>query len=1075
MAMPGDAITTILGLNPLHLWTMRDGPTFSDEVSSGNLPLTAGTGCTPAGWGQIYGYRFNGGPTTVAPTFDGSANAKATASGSPIGSTLNGASPFPGFAVFAYMESTQYKNVSGQNTIYAEGGGSGSNRLSLFIANTQPKLAFHANAGSTTTFSPPSNSAGIFGGSSPQGPRKGGQLVGVSVDTSGNVWFYRNGLFTPTPSNSTFPTSVAWTNTGLTTAVGFDPANTSNSWLGALSWVCVFPAYITPSQFYTIYAAISPEPTNGNRWNISRSGRMFPNSQFWSATLPANAPVDPNSTAIMAQWMNYNNVVHSLSVAQGVNVPAFDLDHTGRAATQGARLSFYGSLDENVGVRNAPIPDTFDCEYAQPGNKQSDAISAGAQPSTGRSWDLFHTAMISGPRTARSPLWSAYINTSGASTVSGSLAAGFYSYVVTALTASGTESAFDGSNGADIETHLTATGQITLTMFHNLGGTHPPVQYRVYRRGPYTVSTSNTSWTDYGLLTTLGDGVTTGGGIFPDSNTSATFTDNGTFGTPNQSIQPLIVYDQSPTSNSWTPTVTSPTAAGANTSGQKLLSIANMYQTFGSATSRGGIGVGTVLTIGTGGTQETATVADALNMSTVQLVSPLSFPHSPGESITHQGNLWGGNGDEFESDAAALGGGSSWDWWVNAVSNPPFQDTNSVLNGQSATKKPGAAGVIMVDETAASFTGTITIGSLNTITGTTTPPNSLQVGGVVAGSNIATPLKVTSFTPGSTWTAVLAGNASGAVPNGSFYVGLIQHPIGFEFPKANQGGTNASRRWPALSHDGSNTTGTNVTVEGMRFRLPATFNEADSLIPYSSIPQTAVAQMAYVIACRDYGIYDHDSGPAGGGPYLEDTPQTGREEWPAILAGQDIDAALFNGYSSFTASTVMGQDTLTGLATGASFPAGVVVGAFVTGPGVPTQTHVESIDTVNGIATLDQTLESTMTNVTFYTGPMMNLQVLAPFRFGTKVRVDGIVVATIAAGTPNITNLSVPTFLTPGLLLSGTGIQHDTSVLSVNGSTAIMSQNATASGSMTLSYGRRSNRTDAGTFNTPGFQQLSPY
>lgn len=501
--MPTDAINAILNGTPapLHLWVMNEtgGTTFADQVSSGNKPLTAGTGCVPNGWGTLAAHREIGGPQTPAPSFDGTSNAYASASGATLGGSALG------WGMVCWMNSSA--TTLANRTLYCERGSSGNDVIRWFI-DSSPHLSLTVcddTAGNVKTAQTPSTSSSVAPGRGTS--HNGGQMLGVSVDASGNVSFFLNGPYGVGTSNQTISTSHTWTNTGLTTYVGFDPSNPSTAFNGAIAWVAVFGSPFTADQFNAWYQACTPPPTNGVTWSRAISGAVFPNSQLWNEPLSSSAPVDPNSSAIISQWLAaYSSSAFSFSPY----VPMFDLDRVGRGIA-GVRSDFQPSADQHAFLLSVPTPDTLLSGDPYPANLSSDAMAWVCQPSTGLQYDIYELLTLQDPtHSAQSVLNAPNIMTVTPSTSSGTLAANTYYYGCTAVNSNGESYGAPSGYLQEVKAVLGGTGKVTLSIWADVNyGTPPPTSWNIYRKtgtgGTYQLVTSVTGWTQ-GLNTFVDDG-----------------------------------------------------------------------------------------------------------------------------------------------------------------------------------------------------------------------------------------------------------------------------------------------------------------------------------------------------------------------------------------------------------------------------------------------------------------------------------------------------------------------------------------------------------------------------------------
>jgi hypothetical protein len=126
--------------------------------------------------------------------------------------------------------------------------------------------------------------------------------------------------------------------------------------------------------------------------------------------------------------------------------------------------------------------------------------------------------------------WASQPNvTSGGASSGGTLPNDAYFYVITAVNANG-ESTTSTEYAGVINTAHSPNQSVTL----NFKADNAPTHYKIYR--------SNTSGTGYGLLTTV-----------PNNNGQndplMSFTDNGSYGTPNTAITPFIYYAPNTISN----------------------------------------------------------------------------------------------------------------------------------------------------------------------------------------------------------------------------------------------------------------------------------------------------------------------------------------------------------------------------------------------------------------------------------------------------------------------------------------------------------------------------------------------
>lgn len=516
MTMPQDAIDVLMTgtPTPLHLWVMNEtsGTTFADQAASGNKPLTKNAGCTVNGWGTITGRRGYGGPQTPAPTMGG-----ATGGASAAGATLGGQAR--GWGIIAFMDSntTNFTNA----TLYCERGSSGNDQITWYINGGAMALAVcDDTAGNLVTATSPTSNSAVRGGEGfvkSGGSFTGGQLLGVSVDATGKADFYCNGHFGIGQSSQTISSSHTWTNAGLTTNIGVDPANTANAFPDALCWVAVFNAPFTRDQFWAWYTALTPIPAHGQPWSKNVSGLIYPNSAFWNTPLPSSPPVDPDSSSIISQWLSYQSA-HSGFQAVTPYVPLFDLQQTGRGVA-GIRTGFIPGSNQHIALSAVPTPDTLSSGDPYPSNLSSDAICWVVDSVTGQQYDIFTLlTTANGNATNQSSLYPPYINTLTPSTASGTLPAGTRWYAIAPVNSNG-EGFSLGGYQQGVSATLSGTGKITLSVLVEVGGSPPPTSWRIY------VSTTSSS-SGYQLLTTV-TGWTTG---------TMTFVDDGSFtpsaGTP---------------------------------------------------------------------------------------------------------------------------------------------------------------------------------------------------------------------------------------------------------------------------------------------------------------------------------------------------------------------------------------------------------------------------------------------------------------------------------------------------------------------------------------------------------------
>jgi len=511
MSMPADAISAILNGTPapLHLWVMNEtsGSTFADQVSSGNAPLTAGSGCVPNGWGPIAGRRSIGGPQTPAPSFDGTANAKATKTGATLGGLALG------WGIVMMMDSTVTNLAS--STLYCERGNSGNDVILFRLNSGNFALTIcDDTVGHSITATSPTTNTAVRGGEGQY--HAGGQLLGVSVASNGKCSFYSNGPFGIGTSSQTLNAAHTWTDSNPVTYVGLDPLNTANAFSGTLCWVAVFGASFTADQFNTWYQALTPPPTHGRRWTKASSGGVYPNSAFWNTTLSSDAPLDPNSDAIVSQWITYMSA-HSAYPQLSPYVPMFDLQFTGTGPA-GVRTQYLATPDQHDFLSDVPTPDTLLTGDPYPSNINSDALAWVADSQQGLQYDLYagFTTQAPGGATPHT-LVPPYISTVTPSTASGSLAAGAYFYSITAVNSNG-ESFGPGGYNQDQKGTLSGTGKMTLSVLVETGGEPPPTGWNIYRRGPYPAAGPFGTTADYQLLTTLSS-FTQGTNSFVDTGT----------------------------------------------------------------------------------------------------------------------------------------------------------------------------------------------------------------------------------------------------------------------------------------------------------------------------------------------------------------------------------------------------------------------------------------------------------------------------------------------------------------------------------------------------------------------------
>lgn len=525
MSMPQDAINAILNgsPSPLHFWVMNESAAgftnFADKVSTGNLPLTIGSGVTPAGWGTITGGRGIGGPQTQAPSFSGSSTSYAQANG-----PILGGRPL-GWGIIMWMDSVPNPTLDNM-VFYCERGSSGNDHIKWYInSNSSSMILSYCDdtSGHAQSVNPTFSEVQISGG---------GTLLGVSVAANGAVSFFHNGPY-GVGSSGTLNTSNTWTNPGLNTYIGYDPNSPANSFQGTLSWAAVFGSPFTAQQFNAWYQALTPVPTGGAAWSREVGGAVYPNSDFWNTPLdtlyPNGTPLDPNSSNIINQWTSYNSKNNtSPSVAEAI--PMFNLDHTGRLEGN-LKTGFLAIQDQHNFLLSVPMPNNFLTESPYPANMGSDAMAWVCQPSTGLQYDVYQGITASNSAATPSALFPPYLNNVTASTSSGTLTAGAYYYCITAVNSNGESFATSGFSQTKSAT-LSATGQITLAILADLNGVPPPTSWNIYRRGPYPAGGPYGSNADYGLLTSITN-LSQGAGN--------TFVDNGSYGATNTAQQPTIL------------------------------------------------------------------------------------------------------------------------------------------------------------------------------------------------------------------------------------------------------------------------------------------------------------------------------------------------------------------------------------------------------------------------------------------------------------------------------------------------------------------------------------------------------
>jgi hypothetical protein len=508
MSMPNDAINAIVGAGASHLWVMNEtsGTTFVDQVATNNKPLTAASGCTPGTWSRLpAGYDA---PQTPTPNFDGSANAYASGAGASLGGL-----PL-GWSIMMWMQLAPGVTSPNGATFYCERGSSGTdlikfyNNAGVFNLTVADDTVSATTSPNYTTSSPAAGNLGLFG-------------VSAHADTS-SVFYLGSGRFGAAP-RTVLKSNHTWTNSGVQTYIGMDPNNPTAGITGTIGWVATFPFAFTDDQWFEWYQLLYP--TRPGQWKRSVSGAVCPNSNFWNDKLSDTAPLDPNSSNIVTQWVNYGTA-HSVVEGAAEYVTMYDLD-TADPGPTGCRSNFY-SMDQHHFLATVPTPDRMFAATLYPGSTSNDGLAWAASPSRGIQWDAYQMAVGDAQyATDHFFLWPPWI-TSVVAGSSGTLASGIYYYSITAVNSNG-ESVGRGVSSQDISVTVGANGSATVNFQADLSGSPGPTSWRVYRRGPYASATGY-NVNDTGLLTTLTTGVVQEPAV-------STFVDDGSF-TPDTSQHP---------------------------------------------------------------------------------------------------------------------------------------------------------------------------------------------------------------------------------------------------------------------------------------------------------------------------------------------------------------------------------------------------------------------------------------------------------------------------------------------------------------------------------------------------------
>jgi hypothetical protein len=254
----------------------------------------------------------------------------------------------------------------------------------------------------------------------------------------------------------------------------------------------VFPPVPSPSP-----PVASPVP--------SAAPRLFSPTSVWNQALSANAPLDPNSVAIVGHLNDFVNTSEAARAGPWINTTDSSTPIYTVPADQ-PTVPVYTDYPRSITSAFAAVPIPTDAEPAA----GTDAEMTVYQPSSDTLWEMFEMAQRLDPP----PSLSAVIGTGG------SLPAAGYAYAVTALTAQG-ETTLSPIRSPNVP----AGGKVTLQWSGPTGSSG----YNIYRGADVqhlqliqTIAHQTTqfadaanTWTDDGSFTSSGIGP-------PTTNTAAT-------------------------------------------------------------------------------------------------------------------------------------------------------------------------------------------------------------------------------------------------------------------------------------------------------------------------------------------------------------------------------------------------------------------------------------------------------------------------------------------------------------------------------------------------------------------------